>query len=157
MVSNVAKVISFITGFDTSQFEKCPIKYFKCGPGNVLETDKLVSGYSVDEKLPDGTPVTKPEGKMKCSHGGIFDNSSLLASVGGLNKDAGYYLLSPRADLHLIAAALAINHTEFYFDSLRKILGNTKFEGFLSLDPDKNNGKIAKVLDFIDKIIPICN
>lgn len=86
---------------------------------------------------------------MKCSHGGIFDNSSFVPSVGGINKDSGSYLLSPRADLHLIAASLAINHTEFFFDSLRERVGDDeKFEAFLSLNQNEKKGNFLKNLFF---------
>jgi hypothetical protein len=58
-------------GIDSS-FIKCPLRYFKC-KGNVVMLNKLVSGFSVNQKLPDGSPIEKPEDMLKCSHGGILD------------------------------------------------------------------------------------
>lgn len=51
----------------------------------------------------------------------------------GINKDSGYYVFSPHADLHLTAANLAILHTENYFDMLRTSIGDTEFANFLNL------------------------
>lgn len=113
-----------------------------------IDNTKLVSGYVVNEKLEDGTAVVKPIGKMKCSHGGLFDNSSFEPSLGGINKDSGSYLLSPRADLHLIAASLAIEHTEFFFDSIREQIGDQKFEEFLSLNENQKKENFIKNLFF---------
>lgn len=104
------------------------------------DNTKLVSGYTVNEKLSDGTPVIKPEGKLKCSHGGLFDNSSFIPSVGGINKDSSFYIISPRADLHAIAARLAINHTEYFFDLIRENVGDERFESYLRLNENEKGG-----------------
>ena len=54
------------------------------------------------------------------------------------------YLFSPHADLHLKAAELAVNHTEFYFDLIRKKIGDKEFSKFLSLEVcDENQHKTS--------------
>lgn len=116
----------------TSSIFECPIKYYKCKT-NLVEFDKLVSGYYTGQQLSDGTPVPKPTDMLKCSHGGLIDIDSFLEPTGGINKDSGYYLFSPRADLHLVAANLAINHTEYFFNQIRKKIGNEEFDKFLEL------------------------
>ncbi len=84
------------------------------------------------------TPVIKPDGLVKCSHGGVLDPSSLIPALGGINKDSGFLLFSPHADLHLKAAALAINHTEFFFNKIRKNIGDARFDKFLKLTLDSD-------------------
>lgn len=61
---------------------KGPLRYYKC-KNNLKDLNNLVSGYSVNEKLPDGSPVEKPTSYMKCSHGGVLDNSSFKPAKGG--------------------------------------------------------------------------
>lgn len=109
----------------------CPIVYYICN-NNVI-THKLTSGYYTGQKLPDGSSISKPVNGSKCSHGGAFDASSQLPATGGINKDTGYYFLSPRADLHLKAAQLAIKHTEYFFDNLRDQIGDANFDELLQL------------------------
>lgn len=83
----------------------CPLTYYKC-KGNIVRLDKLVTGFTMSRK--------KPPSDMKCSHGGILDKDSFrVNAVGGINKDSGYYLFSPHAELHLLAANLAIKHVIF--------------------------------------------
>jgi von Willebrand factor A domain-containing protein 7 len=113
----------------------CPLVYFNCD-GNLVAQDKLISGYYEGQKLPDGTEVLKPKNKNKCSHGGILDKTSLTASSGGINKDSGFYAISPHASLHLKAAHLAVNHTEFFFNEIRKQIGDKRFSDFLKLEID---------------------
>ncbi|RNA41114.1 von Willebrand factor A domain-containing 7 [Brachionus plicatilis] len=127
-------VIDFLKLLElTSALFECPIRYYKC-KSNLAEFDKLVSGYYTGQKLSDGTPVPKPSNLLKCSHGGLIDvDSILLEPTGGINKDSGYYLFSPRADLHLVAAHLAINHTEYFFDQIRQKIGDQEFDKFLDL------------------------
>lgn len=125
---------------------KCPIKYFECH-GNIVELSKLVSGYYSNQALEDGTPVPKPEPSMKCSHGGILDKDTFLPAAGGINKDAGYYIFSPHADLHLVAANLAINHSEYFFNQIRKQIGDDEYDKFLSIYVDSNQLALAKVFD----------
>lgn len=112
---------------------ECPMTYFKCSK-NVIMLNKLVSGYYTNQELPDGTPWPKPGTVMKCSHGGFLDKDSFtIQAVGGINKDVGYYLFSPHADLHLKASRLAISHTEEFFNQIRAKIGDTKFDHFLRI------------------------
>jgi hypothetical protein len=83
--------------------------------------------------LDDKTAVLKPPNSMKCSHGGILDKSAFLSDEGGINKDSAFYLFSPHADLHAAAAFLAINHTEYLFNEIRRNIGDSEFANFLSL------------------------
>jgi hypothetical protein len=120
-----------------STFVECPIKYFICKQ-NILVNDKLVSGYYSNQKLPDGTPYDKPQNYIKCSHGGILDASSFQPAQGGINKDSGFYMFSPHAYLHLVAANLAVNHTAHFFNEIRKQIGNDEFAKLLQLDSKRN-------------------
>ena len=45
-------------------------------------------------------------------------------------------MLSPHANLHLKAAALAINHTELFFENIRQEIGDKEFANFLQLQID---------------------
>lgn len=101
----------------------CPIQYFVC-QGNIVLLNKLVSGYYSEQSLEDGTPVPKPEPSFKCSHGGILDAYQYEPATGGINKDSGYYLFSPHADL-------AVNHTQYFFNQLRAQIGDDEFNRFL--------------------------
>lgn len=112
----------------------CPFTYYKCDK-NVILVNKLLTGYVDDSTLADGSLVVKPEKSMKCSHGGALDSSSFQSAEGGINKDSGFYMFSPHANLHLIAANLAINHTEYFFDQIREEIGDKEFSKFLRLDP----------------------
>lgn len=115
----------------------CPLVYWKC-TNNLNESVKsLTSGYYSNQRLSDGSRVDKPIGRGKCSHGGILDlTASSVKSFGGINKDSAYFILSPKAHLHMIAANLAIDHTESYFDMLRREMGDERFAKFMRLDPD---------------------
>jgi hypothetical protein len=62
-----------------------------------------------------------------------LDADTFKPAAGGINKDSGYYLFSPHADLHLTAAMLAINHSEYFFNQIRNNVGDTKFNTFLSI------------------------
>jgi len=108
----------------------CPIQYFVC-QGNIVLLDKLVSGYYSEQSLEDGTPVPKPEPSLKCSHGGILDAYQYEPATGGINKDAGYYIFSPHATLHLKAADLAVNHTRYFFNQIRAQIGDDEFNKLL--------------------------
>jgi hypothetical protein len=112
-----------------SSLLSCPTTYYKCS-GNLAVLDKLVTGYYTGESA----PYIKPANGFKCSHGGILDTDSYSTqALGGINKDAGYYLLSPRADLHLMAAALAINHTAYFFNQIRANIGDSQYEVFMGI------------------------
>lgn len=121
----------------------CPTPYFIC-TGNLVSLGKLVSGYYGGQKLSDGTDYLKPNASGKCSHGGILDADQFKSSAGGINKDSGYYLFSPHADLHLMAAKMAINHTEYFFDMIRKEIGDDKFNTFFSITVDARDVAAAK-------------
>lgn len=111
---------------------KCPTQYFKC-KGNLVVLDKLVSGYYSGQKLSDGTSVPKPDPSGKCSHGGLLDGDQFKSAAGGINKDSGFYLFSPHADLHMAAADLAVRHTEYFFDQIRNRTGDVEFNRFLNI------------------------
>ena len=115
----------------SKSFSSCPVIYYKCY-GN-LATNKLVSGYYGGQKLTDGTSVPKPTGLNKCSHGGIYDSTSTATAEGGINKDTGFFLISPHAYLHLSAANLATQHTRYFFNQIRSQIGDTEYVKFLSL------------------------
>lgn len=116
----------------TSALFECPIKFYKCKE-NLIKFDELTSGYYTGQKLDDGTAVPKPRNLQKCSHGGLIDLDAKIDPIGGINKDSGYYLFSPKADLHLLAANLAINHTEYFFNQIRQQIGDAEFDIFLEL------------------------
>ena len=67
-----------------------------------------------------------------------MDNSSSIEATGGINKDSGYLLFSPHANLHLKAAALAISHTEKFFNQIREKIGDAEFAKFLDLKIDND-------------------
>jgi hypothetical protein len=46
----------------------CPILYYRC-TGNLVQLNKLVSGYYSGQKLDNGDTIAKPDGMLKCSHG----------------------------------------------------------------------------------------
>ena len=126
------------------KFIKCPLEYYNC-TNNIIEKNKIVSGYYINQALPDGTKVDKPPGKGKCSHGGILDGSTFIKAEGGMNKDSGYTVFSPHANLHMAAAKLAINHTELFFKNIRDSIGDAEFNKFLSLTI--SNETLAKAGD----------
>lgn len=118
---------------------KCPLVYYKCMNNTNMSESKLFSGYYSNQKLSDGSSILKPANQGKCSHGGILDaTASTISSFGGLNKDSAYYIFSPKAHLHLIAANLAIEHTESYFNFLRSQFGDEMFSKFLRLNPNED-------------------
>lgn len=128
----------------------CPLRYFKCS-GNVVALDRLVSGYYVDQKLPDNLKIEKPPNAMKCSHGGIVDSDSFKPAMGGINKDSGFYLFSPHADLHLPAVKLAVRHTEYFLNEIRKSIGDEEFNKFLKI-------KISdSFLQTVENVFGICS
>ena len=118
---------------------KCPVMFYKC-KNNVAVLDKLVSGYYVAQKLSDGNYIRKPKNMVKCSHGGFVDEESYTTHAqGGINKDSGYYLFSPRADLHSTAANLAIRHTEYFFNQFRLKYGDEEYAELLKLKTSIGN------------------
>lgn len=111
---------------------QCPLKYYVCS-NNLAVNDKLVSGFYGGQKLEDGTSIHKPDNLIKCGHGGFLDSDSSKPAIGGINKDSGIYLFSPHANLHLVAAQLAIEHTDYFFTQIRQNISDEKFNSFLNL------------------------
>ena len=60
---------------------ECPVKYYKC-EGNIVELNKLVSGFYSGQQLDNGDEVNKPTGLSKCSHGGILDKTAVVPASG---------------------------------------------------------------------------
>ncbi len=104
--------------------------------------NKLISGYYGGQKLPNGQLYSKPNNLGKCSHGGMFDKTANEVSKGGINKDSGYYIVSPHANLHDKAVKLAIKHTKFYFENIRANIGDIEYAKFLKLE--LSSEKLAK-------------
>ncbi|XP_070536580.1 uncharacterized protein [Ptychodera flava] len=83
-------------------------------PGNcdnnlIIGEDILTSGYK------SGQGTKKPKGnngKGKCSHGGLYDYTSITTATGGINKESYDPLLSPHSHLHHDAAVSAMKATE---------------------------------------------
>jgi hypothetical protein len=73
--SLLSSLISKI-GYSSSTIA-CPVRYYKCS-NNLVILNKLVSGYYVNQKLPDGSTISKPDGQMKCSHGTYFSKFGFL-------------------------------------------------------------------------------
>ena len=110
-----------------------------------------MSGYYVNQALTDGTKISKPENGMKCSHGGIVDSDMFKTATGGINKDSGYYLFSPHADLHLAAANLAIEHTEYFFNEIRSTIGEDEYLKFMQIYAKDD------ILNYINQFLPFCS
>ena len=99
----------------------------------------LTSGYyregaqwQVDEL---GNGIVKNAAYGKCSHGGPLDTSSLIHSIGGINKDSARKLLSPLGhDLHYAAANLAKLASIKVLNEIREAVGDKPFLKFLNLD-----------------------
>jgi hypothetical protein len=95
-------ITNVIQIFNTNSIKlSCPIEFYNC-TNNIATNKTLLSGYYVNQKLRDGSKVDKPLNGIKCSHGGMLDSSSFVAPKGGINKDSGYFILSPHAHLHTI-------------------------------------------------------
>ena len=54
-------------------------------------------------------------------------------------------MFSPHADLHLLAANLAVNHTKVFLDEIRSDIGDVEFEKFLKIKVD--DAKLSQVGD----------
>lgn len=54
-------------------------------------------------------------------------------------------MFSPHADLHLLAANLAVNHTKVFLDEIRSDIGDAEFEKFLKIKV--NEAKLSQVGD----------
>ncbi|KAG0715875.1 von Willebrand factor A domain-containing protein 7 [Chionoecetes opilio] len=105
---------------------------------NILEVivaqNKLTSGYTEDVWV-DGSPVGKPRGIEKCSHGGPRDRSRREGARGGINKDLPTACFSPHHYLHEEAAEQAVQATEYYLTLVRGSLGSPTFSRLLGLYP----------------------
>ncbi|PWA19359.1 hypothetical protein CCH79_00018338 [Gambusia affinis] len=82
----------------------------------VLQQGLLTSGYY------STTSSAKPEGK--CSHGGIFDQTSRTEPTGGINKDTDG---SSHGQLHRTAADLAMDATVDLLEDIRVAIGDRTF------------------------------
>ena len=104
----------------------------------------LTSGYYTGQTNDGGGPIPKPNGK--CSHGGFSDPSSDLPATGGINKDSISLDWSPHANLHDIAAAVAVQASVDILQAIRTAVDNdTKFAAFLNVD--QVDASIAYVID----------
>jgi hypothetical protein len=99
-----------------------------------LINNRLLSGYYGGQKLPNGTDYSKPNNTGKCSHGGMFDKTVNEVAKGGINKDSGYFIVSPHAHLHKKATDLAIKHTKFFFETIRNKIGDKEYAKLLNLE-----------------------
>ena len=64
----------------------------------------------------------------------MFDKTVNQIAKGGINKDSGYYIVSPHAILHKQASDLAIKHTKFFFETIRNRIGDREYAKYLNLD-----------------------
>ncbi|CAM9784661.1 unnamed protein product [Lampetra fluviatilis] len=83
----------------------------------------LTSGYYTSQNI-DGTSITKPDGKWKCSHGGLLDFTRWNNAKGGINKDGSLELFSPHYYLHGKAVDVATKATINFFRDLRGEVDN---------------------------------
>ena len=121
--------------------------YYRCGDNilpNVNANGFLTSGYYTGQTTTGGVAIDKPDGK--CSHGGFGDPSSDLPSTGGINKDSISFDWSPHANLHDIAASVAVQASVDILQAIRTAVDDdTKFAAFLNLD--QVDASIAYVID----------
>ncbi|XP_014327674.2 von Willebrand factor A domain-containing protein 7-like [Xiphophorus maculatus] len=82
----------------------------------VLEQGLLTSGYYSTES------PAKPAGK--CSHGGVYDQTSRTEPTGGINKDTNS---SSHGQLHRTAADLAVDATVDLLEDIRVAIGDRTF------------------------------
>ncbi|XP_032401524.1 uncharacterized threonine-rich GPI-anchored glycoprotein PJ4664.02-like [Xiphophorus hellerii] len=82
----------------------------------VLEQGLLTSGYYSTES------PAKPAGK--CSHGGVYDQTSRTEPTGGINKDTNS---SSHGQLHRTAADLAVDATVDLLEDIRVAIGDRAF------------------------------
>ena len=121
--------------------------YYRCNnnilPG-VNANGLLTSGYYTGQRTDGGVPIDKPDGK--CSHGGFGDPSSDLPATGGINKDSIALDWSPHADLHDVAASVAVQASVDILQAIRTAVDDdTKFAAFFNLD--QVDASIAYVID----------
>ncbi|XP_068697149.1 von Willebrand factor A domain-containing protein 7-like [Montipora foliosa] len=126
----------FIAGPMEATCKSCSLELGLCK--NNLNTFKLTSGYR------SGQDIEKPKNVGKCSHGGKLDESRLEPAVGGINKDSASYIESPHANLHNIAADLAIEATSLFVTGIREAVGDVIFAKFLNMNSARS---LALVID----------
>ena len=119
--------------------------------------DKLISGYYGGQKLPNGIPYSKPNKMGKCSHGGMFDKTVNEVAKGGINKDSGYFIVSPHAHLHKNATDLAIKHTKFFFETIRNKIGDKEYAKLLNLELTKAQIDASKGTVICSASMRICS
>ncbi|XP_078734821.1 von Willebrand factor A domain-containing protein 7-like [Lampetra fluviatilis] len=83
----------------------------------------LTSGYYSSQMI-DSEVIKKPDGKWKCSHGGVLDSTRWDNAQGGINKDSSNEYLSPHYELHGKAVDVAIKATINFFRDLRREVDN---------------------------------
>ena len=64
----------------------------------------------------------------------MFDKTVNEVAKGGINKDSGYFIVSPHAHLHKNATDLAIKHTKFFFETIRNKIGDKEYAKLLHLE-----------------------
>ncbi|XP_061433361.1 von Willebrand factor A domain-containing protein 7-like [Lethenteron reissneri] len=83
----------------------------------------LTSGYYSSQYI-ESELIKKPEGKWKCSHGGLLDFTRFKNAQGGINKDSSRETFSPHYKLHGKAVDVAIKATINFFRDLRREVDN---------------------------------
>ena len=111
--------------------------FYDCSSStNIIDSvnrNYLISGYSDGGLDMSGEEILKPNGK--CSHGGVFDTTSDSPATGGINKDSEAFSISPHADLHAQAAAVATTASVRILQDIRSdVDDDAKFAGFLNLE-----------------------
>jgi len=77
--------------------KRCPLLYYDCKNNILPEINNqqfLASSYLLDQHNENDDPINKPTNVEKYSHGSIFDLSSNISAVGGINKDANNFIFS---------------------------------------------------------------
>ncbi|KAF3687457.1 von Willebrand factor A domain-containing protein 7 Protein G7c Precursor [Channa argus] len=100
---------------------------------DVLQKGLLTTGYFRFSSSP------KPAGK--CSHGGLFDQSSKGDPVGGINKDDTG---SNHGWLHQKAADLAVDATMELLQDIRLAVGDRNFLRFWTFDDHNQCGRLQR-------------
>lgn len=125
-------------------FPSCNLTYLKCYT-NVI-SDKLTTLYYLQAVDENGKTIAKPPGK--CNDGGILSTDAFAKPDDGINKDSSFYFISPRAELHVQAAALAIKHTDYFITWIRQQIGDEYFNELFDL-----NLKMKKSFDCMKCIL----
>ncbi|TMS13764.1 von Willebrand factor A domain-containing protein 7 [Larimichthys crocea] len=91
---------------------------------DIIEQKILTSGYF------GVVPFFSTKPKGKCSHGGVFDQTSTIEPKGGINKDT---FESSHGHLHVKAANLAIAATSELLEDIRGAAGDRPFLQMLGI------------------------